>query len=180
MTALAEVTAFKDSLSLVHPTAPTAIATQSLLYQQKNLPTAQLSACMQSLRELALASQNETDLVLTSQKLAAKAAKEPQLYHWCFYSHIAALDQRLRTSRTVPLRDLAQDFVTTMSELWLLAKALEQCLSEREYFSYLRQRYVTLSQQNFGRNLGVIGPALDLPPPPEPPSQKPAGLFLGD
>lgn len=160
-----------------HPKEATAWATQVLLLAHRQPDPKLVSNCFDQAEALVADAGNEEALLAAKQLLIDNVRREQTVFHWCFYQMMHELDQNLRRHE-IDFRGLGASFLEGMKKLWLLAEALDETTEHQQYFEYLRERYIQISKDVFGRSVGVIGSPLNgrMGPPrlPDPDKAKPA------
>lgn len=151
----------KDSENdLSHPDKPTAWDTQTLLLRQNNRFSGEITKCQAELAEASELATNEESLINAKNTLIPIVEKNISPYHWCFYAMMRDLDTILDAT-TFTINQKADIFQKDIKKLWILARVLVTITNDDEYFDYLRQRYIDLSTQIFGRQIEVVGNSLD-------------------
>ncbi len=111
---------------------------------------------MTEARTIAEDAASQQDMLTAQYELATVSAKDPRLFHFCFYKLASALDERL--ARGGPLfDDLADEFFRGMRTLWILARAMDEHSGRGRYFRYVQARYLQISREIFGRAMEVVG-----------------------
>lgn len=164
--------------TLPHPEKATAWATRNLIATHPQPSNEKVAQCMDDLAKIAADAGNPQDMLQAQVQAANLAAADVGLYHYCFYQLMVRLDERLERGGPL-MADVATVFFDTMRALWILARGLDVATGRERYFPYLRERYVQLSKQHFGRDVEVVGPPMGIIRPGDQyPSQvkgKPAG-----
>jgi hypothetical protein len=143
---------FYEGPKLVHPAKPTAYATRVLL-TTANLPLAtDLAKCADEMQAIANKASSKDLLAQAQMSLMNPVSANPTLYHFCFYSMMMELDQKLELGGPI-MTDLADQFFAGFRALWILGRTLDASSGTSAYFDYLRKRYVQISKDYFGRNL---------------------------
>lgn len=145
--------------SLRHPQEATAWHTRVLVTTTEPPPSAKVSACIEELRAIALDASNQDAMIEAEGTLTKVVAKDPALYHFCFYQMAMLLDERL-DGRASLFEDLAPAFFDGMRGLWIFARSLDRHSGGTRYFDYLKKRYVQISKEVFGRELQFVAPPL--------------------
>lgn len=143
-----------------HPKHASAWETQALLLAHKQPDLENIANCQSDISLIAADANNERAILSAKKNILVKIEKNAEIYHWCFYSMMRGLDAEIDKTEFT-MKERVQLFLEKMRQLWILARALDQFHGENQYFSYLRQRYVQISQNSFGRVLNVIGNSLD-------------------
>jgi hypothetical protein len=146
------------------------------LVMDSQLPSQQdLAQCQDEIRLLAKNTLNDRDLINHQQELVQAAGQARQLYHWCFYQSLDELYHQLEMdAMDQTYKAQVEQFHRDMKALWILAISLDQLFKKSQYFPYLRQAYIKLSQRLFARDLETISDPLGNPQL-QPKPQKPAG-----
>lgn len=139
-----------------HPTEATAWDTRKLLLSSKLPSVDLLNSCQEELRSLASDAGSQEDLLRLEKNLRSAAARNPELYHWCFYRIATLIDWSLEKDEGILPRDKMPRFFTRMKGLWALARALDNLYGTKLYFSYIQIRYMQISKDYFGRPLEVF------------------------
>ena len=148
---------------VAHPKKPTAWHTRMLLLRHENLDASHLKKCQDELGELIQSTNTQQGFLEARLSILPAVQASPGPYHWCFYHTMRELDFALEKAN-MPLTKKATVFFREMKKLWILGRALDTSneISEADlYFDYLRQRYVDISTQIFGRTIEVVGDSLD-------------------
>jgi len=111
-----------------------------------------LTKCTDEIKAIAKTSSNKELLAQAQLSLMKTVASNPTLYHYCFYSVMMELDQKLDEGGPM-MTDLADQFFAGFRALWILGRTLDASSGTGEYFTYLRKRYVQISKDYFGRDL---------------------------
>lgn len=143
---------FYEGPKLTHPTKPTAYATRILLTTSNLPPASDLAKCADEMKAVAKAATNNDLLVQSQMSLMNAVSASPTLYHYCFYTMMMELDQKLEEGGPI-MTDLADQFFAGFRALWILSRTLDAYTGSGLYFEYLRKRYVQISKDYFGRNL---------------------------
>lgn len=150
-----------------HPKHATASDTRTFLTTSPQPSVEKIAECIEQVTTLANEAGNQDDMVTAPEALKALVAIDTTLYHFCFYQLVNRLDERLAIGGPL-MGELATVFFDTMKALWIMARALDRVTGQDRYFTYLRARYVQMSQDYFGRDVQVVAPPLGRPRPPEP------------
>ncbi len=173
-------TAESTAALLPHPAVANAAATRQLVIGQTTLAEEDLSKCRQESIASAQQALSKESLLEAIQLTKASVSQNPSFFHWCFYNSAQKLDwdleERLAGSAMIQRVDL---FSHSMKAMFILARALDEHFGQEDYFIFLRQRYISISQEHFARNLREIGPPLGKPKWIQPPKkhEKPAQTF---
>jgi hypothetical protein len=140
-----------------HPKKADAWHTRKAIMTHRQPSPELVMACKETVESLTANASNLQALTEAAKALEQKVAKGKNQYHWCFYQLMTDLDLRLERDSPL-LTDKKEAFLSRMRALVPLAKALDRNLStaKRDYSSYLRQRYIEISQNQFGRAVEVI------------------------
>jgi hypothetical protein len=143
---------FYEGPKLIHPAKATAYATRVLLTTANLPPASELAKCADEIKAIAKASSNNELLAQAQMSLMKTVASNPTLYHYCFYTVMMELDQKLDEGGPL-MTNLADQFFAGFRALWILGRTLDAASGTGEYFGYLRKRYVQMSKDYFGRDL---------------------------
>jgi hypothetical protein len=138
-----------------HPKEPTAWFTRRLLMTSSQPSARRINECRERVEAALKDAPNLRALTEVSVSLENTVITAPNLYHWCFYQMMVDLDMRLDSDAPL-MTDKAEIFLSRMRSLWAMAKALDQTMPDGGYMTYLRVRYVDISQNVFGRNLDAM------------------------
>jgi hypothetical protein len=147
----------KSAIAKLHPKKQDAWHTRKLLMQFEQPSPQKIIACKDFSENLALNANNLRALNEASETLSEKVERNMLEYHWCFYQLMADLD--LYLERDTPLLTEKKDFFLKRSKvLWVISEALDQNVDgpKTPYGDYLRNRYIAISQNIFGRNLEIV------------------------
>lgn len=144
---------------LPHPRKATAWDTRVLISTTPQPPAAKVRGCIDEMRTAASEAQDQQAMLAAETQLAPIVAKDPQLFHYCFFQMAVALDDRL-ARQTALFDDLAPEFLAGMRSLWIFARAMDQGSGRTRYFDYLKGRYVQISKELFGRELTPVAPPM--------------------
>lgn len=157
-------------ISTAHPKDFEPWSLKSLLMTEKKPEEAQLMECRKELLALSQSLLNPSDLLSSQQKLMPEVSQNRSLYHWCFYYSMMIIDSKLKDDALgMSLTEKIRNFHQEMKALWIVATTLSQITNNPQYFKYLRQRYVKISEDHFARQLNHSPHSLEAIP------QKPAG-----
>lgn len=138
-----------------HPRSDTKWETNILILTNNTPAKNILTQCASEIQAQTEQALSEYAIQASLQKIKAEIATKPELFHWCFYYIVNKLDYKLdqfglshETKITIFYKDMAS--------LWVLAKALDAARKVDFYFHYLRNRYIEISEQIFGRPLEVV------------------------
>ena len=127
-----------------------------MLLAQPQPPTTQISSCIEQINSIGENAQSQEEMVISRNQLVPLVESNQFLYHFCFFTIMAQVDQKLLEGGPV-MTQQAPMFLAAMRSLWILASSLDSVDEERKYFSYLKKRYIQLSEEIFGRQLETIG-----------------------
>jgi hypothetical protein len=150
-----------------HPRSATAWETKVLILTGR-LPTSQeLNDCEAEITALTKDATNDVGILQVEEALQKTVTTNVRLYHWCFYWMARNLDVRT-DAFGLGIDERSLVFFQGMRSLWALSRALDQVRQIEVYFQYLRNRYMDMSAEVFGRPLEVITKPLgDIDGPPE-------------
>ena len=148
------------SIVLSHPETPDAFGTQALILASEQPQPEQIDRCKVYLTSLAGVIDDDASLLSSKEKLSQDISKEIPTYHWCYYQMVRNLDVDM-TSSQFSFDQKGEKFFVGMKILWLLAKSLEEVTQDFRYFNYLKERYVQLNHDIFGRSMSSVAPSLD-------------------
>ena len=146
--------------NLPHPQTANEFATRIYVSTVPQQPPEKIAECIEQIAAIGKESANQDDMqkaVVTTQTLFAQNLP---LYHNCFYQLAARLDNRLAQGGPL-VSELSREFFETTQALWIMAKALDKISGKKHYYSYLKQRYVQISKDVFGRHVAPLGDAFD-------------------
>ena len=146
--------------NLTHPQTANEYATRIYVSTVPQQPAEKIAECIEQITAIGKESANQDDMktaVIATQSLFAQNLP---LYHNCFYQLAARLDNRLAQGGPL-VSELAHEFFETTQAMWIMAKALDRVTGKKAYYSYLKQRYVQISQDVFGRHVAPLGDAFD-------------------
>lgn len=146
--------------NLSHPEKPDPLATERLLLMVEQPHPGDVDRCLERVHNLSEVVNSDRALLAAKEAFTLEVLDDIFVYHWCFYQKMRTLDRNL-TSFSVPYEEKGALFFETMKALWLLAQALDEVATDKRYFSYLRERYVQISREIFGRPVEIVAPALD-------------------
>ncbi len=149
-----------DELSLSHPEKADAWSTHKLIVENKQPRQGEIDECEARVTKTSASARNDQDLLAAKSHLGKAVSQGVALYHWCFYQTVRTLDQKLADSE-FSLDQKGEEFFQKMKGLWLLAKALELATGDQHYFIYLRDRYIQLNRDIFGRSMESMAPPID-------------------
>ncbi len=162
---------------LPHPRTANAWETKSLILTATIPNPKSLDECEAEVRALGRQATNEIQILQTEATVEKLITPNPKFYHWCFYWMSHNLYLRLETA------NLSNDqrsslFFEGMRSLWPLARGLDRVREVDSYFRYLRNRYLDISAEIFGRPLEIVTEPLgdDDSPRPNFNPNKAAGL----
>ena len=145
------------------PKEATAWETRKLLVTSK-LPSIELlNNCQEELRALASDAGSQDDMLRLQKNIRLAAARNPELYHWCFYRTATLIDWSLERDEGILPREKMPRLFARFKALWALGLALDSIYGTKRYFSYIRIRYIQISRDYFGRPLEVITTPLGQP-----------------
>jgi hypothetical protein len=147
-----------EALGPPHPQKITAYHTRILIDTVAQPKAEDVRRCIETLSALTKEATNEDDLLILPQQLDGPIKDNPHLYHFCFYQVVARLDQRLDEGGPL-IEELSDIFLETMKGLWMLATALDLnygYTDSGKYLFYLKNRYMQMSKDYFGRALTTI------------------------
>ncbi|MCX6127172.1 MAG: hypothetical protein NTV34_20815 [Proteobacteria bacterium] len=144
---------------LAHPAKPDAWHTRKAIMMYAQPSPELILECKEMAENQAAVASNLRALSEASITLEGRAAQNRRQYHWCFYQLVTDLDLRLERESPL-LTEKSEYFLARMKVLWVLAKALDssQGTAKARYSTYLRSRYIEISQNQFGRNIEVMDP----------------------
>jgi hypothetical protein len=142
-----------------HPAVATAWYTRALVSTAKLPETEFVASCREDIHAIGAASLNHDAMVEAEKQIKTLIQGKLEAYHWCFYVSMLHLDLLLATSRE-QIDAVAGKFLSNMRDMWILARALDRERGGTKYFTYLKSRYIQLSQDFFGRPLKSIGPPI--------------------
>jgi hypothetical protein len=146
--------------SLKHPQTANEYATRVYVSTVTDQSPEKISECIEQITAISKESSNQDDMqkaVLSTQSLFNQNLP---LYHACFYQLAARLDNRLAQGGPL-LSELSREFFETTHAMWIMAKALDRVVGKKNYYSYLKQRYVQISRDVFGRSVAPLGDGFD-------------------
>jgi len=150
---------FIDEHGLSHPKKATAWQTRKMLMMSELPPPDRLRGCKTDVDAISQESRNKDDVIKATRTMKILVEQDPKFYHWCFYTYVTLVDQRLDSQGTT-FDERSQFFIHSMRGLWILGRTLDAEWESDLYFRYLRARYVQLSRDYFGRNLEVLSDPL--------------------
>jgi hypothetical protein len=147
----------KQQLSIAFPSAATKWEIRKALMIHAQPTPQAINECQDTLQSTA--AQADSLRAMTEATFAIKSIVQNNkiTYHWCYFQILSNLDQRLELETTT-FAERKELFLTRMRELWILSRALDASKKNRNayYTTFLRKRYVLISQHEFGRNLEVM------------------------
>lgn len=141
------------------PEKPTAWHTRTLVATRPQPAPDRVFGCIEKVAAIAKEAGNQQAMLEAQAQTANLAAADAELYHYCFLQMMVKLDDRIVSGGAL-MTDRAGAFLDGMKALWILARGLDVAQGRSRYFEYLRARYVQLSQDHFGRDIEVVGPAM--------------------
>lgn len=149
----------KLNLKITHPKKPDAWSTRKSIMVNAQPAPGDILECKETAESVALNATNLRSLDEGALSLTGKVSGSPVVYHWCFYQLMTDLDLRLERDSPL-LTEKSEAFLSRMKVLWVLATALDDSTDKRakNYSSYLRTRYIEISQTHFGRTIEVMDP----------------------
>lgn len=141
---------------LPFPKKPTRHSTRVMLLAQPQPPSSQINGCIEQINSIGQNSQSQEEMIISRNQLVPLVESNLFLYHFCFFTLVAQLDQKLAEGGPV-MTQQAPLFLETMRSLWIIASALDNVEEDEKYFTYLKKRYLQLSEEVFGRQLETIG-----------------------
>ncbi|MBP9708722.1 MAG: hypothetical protein KBD78_13875 [Oligoflexales bacterium] len=146
---------FVQNGSLRHPEEITEDATTLLLLTEDQPSDPELQKCESMLKSIAEKIFSYKGLDKAEQDLSELVGENPPLYHWCFYQLMSQLDIKLK-SPVVDIQEKSKTFASSMKELWILAKTMGEESESNIYCIYLRNRYLQINLDYFGRRLEIV------------------------
>ncbi|MBI2602867.1 MAG: hypothetical protein HYW48_07420 [Deltaproteobacteria bacterium] len=146
--------------NLSHPETSDALSTERLLLMVEQPHPGDIDRCLERIHNLTEVVNNDRALLAAKEAFTLEVLEDIFVYHWCFYQKMRTLDRDL-TSFSVSYEEKGARFFESMKTLWLLAQALDEVAVNKRYFSYLRERYVQISRDIFGRPVDIVAPPLD-------------------
>ena len=145
---------------LTHPQAANEFATRIFVSTATQHPPEKITECIEQITAISKDSSNQDDMVKAIGTTQSLFAQNLPLYHSCFYQIAARLDNRLAQGGPL-ISELSKEFFETTHAMWIMAKALDRVTGQKAYYSYLKQRYVQISQDVFGRHVAPLGDGFD-------------------
>lgn len=146
---------FVQNGNLRHPEEISEDATTLLLLTEDQPSDPELQKCESMLKSIAEKIFSYKGLEKAEQDLSELVTENPPLYHWCFYQLMSQLDIKLK-SPVVDIQEKSKTFASSMKELWILAKIMGEESESNIYCIYLRNRYLQINLDYFGRRLEVV------------------------
>ena len=149
----------EQKLTLAHPKKPDAWNTRKLLMLYPQPAPARILECKETVESLTANTKNLRDLDEAALSIGTKVQQNKAQYHWCFYQLMTDLDLKLERDGPM-MTEKSELFLGRMKTLWVIAKSLDAGNSSQSsvYNNYLRQRYMEISQHEFGRPTEVVDP----------------------
>jgi hypothetical protein len=155
-----ENTSAEDATDLPHPQAANEFATRIFVSTTTQHPQEKINECIEQVSAIGRDSFNQDDMVKAVFSSQAIFAQNLPLYHSCFYQLSARLDNRLAQGGPL-VTELSGEFFETIQAMWIMAKALDRVTGKKVYYTYLKQRYVQISRDVFGRQVAPLGDGFD-------------------
>jgi len=149
-----------DPQNLRHPQAANEYATRVFVSTVTQQPPEKIEECIEQISVIGKESANQDDMLKAVTSSQPLFAQNLPLYHACFYQLAARLDNRLAQGGPL-VTELAREFFETTQAMWIMAKALDKIVGKKNYYSYLKQRYIQISRDIFGRDVSPLGDAFD-------------------
>lgn len=144
-----------------HPKNTSAWNTRALVMTHPLPSQDKLNACSSQLQVVAENVINQDQLLSSEQQILYEIKQNLDVYHWCFYSEMMTIDQKLRNDNMdMRFDEKNQYFLGAMKAMWILSRALDQASSEEQYFKFLQKRYIQMSNEFFARDVDILGPPL--------------------
>ena len=144
-----------------HPKNASAWNTRALVMTHPLPAQDKLNACSSQLQVVTENVLNQDQLLSSEQQILYEIKQSLDVYHWCFYSEMMKIDQKLRNDNMdMRFDEKNQYFLGAMKAMWILARALDQASNEEQYFKFLQKRYIQMSNEFFARDVDVLGPPL--------------------
>ncbi len=160
----------KDEYPTLHPKDLKPWSLKSLLMTEKKPEEVRLVECRKEMLAISKSLINTADLLSSQGKIFPEINQNQKLYHWCFYYGMMIVDSKLKSDALgTTLSQKIHNFHQEMKALWILATTLSKATNDPQYFNYLRQRYIKISEDHFARRLNIGQEALGET------SRKPAG-----
>lgn len=149
----------EQKLAIAHPKKPDAWNTRKLIMTYPQPSPTRILECKETIESLAANTKNLRDLDEAALSIGTKVQQNKSQYHWCFYQLMTDLDLKLERDGPM-MTEKSQLFLDRMRTLWVLAKSLDTSNANQAtaYNNYLRQRYMDISQHQFGRPVEVVDP----------------------
>ena len=145
----------EKSIKIQQPSKADAWHTRKLIMTFPQPDPQRIMECKEAAESATGHADNLRELNEATTAISAKISANTATYHWCFYQLMADLDIRLERDSPL-LKEKADSFLSRMRTLWVIAKGLDEVRHTSSYNSYLRARYVEISQHVFGRNVENI------------------------
>ncbi len=146
--------------NLTHPQTANEFATRIYVSTIPQQPSEKIVECIEQITAIGKESANQDDMQKAVFSTQSLFAQNLPLYHNCFYQLAARLDNRLAQGGPL-VSELAHEFFETTQAMWIMAKALDRVTGKKAYYSYLKQRYIQISRDVFGRNVAPLGDGFD-------------------
>jgi hypothetical protein len=146
--------------NLPHPQAANEFATRIFVSTAAQHPQEKINECIEQVSAIGRDSFNQDDMVKAVASSQALFTQNFPLYHNCFYRLAANLDNRLAQGGPL-VTELSGEFFETIQAMWIMAKALDKVSGKKVYYPYLKQRYVQISRDVFGRQVAPLADGFD-------------------
>lgn len=143
--------------SSLHPKHPRGWDTHVLIMDHKEEIKVTIDSCNEKLTSINLFDIDKNDIDQQVNHFVKIIEKSPLDYHWCFYLLHLELDKQIEDQNKT-IHDKSLIFQKETSRLFFLAKGLDAFGKNNQttYVDYLRERYISLSKNVFGRRLDFI------------------------
>ena len=146
-----------------------------------------LDTCRSQILSITESALNAASMVTAQKNTYFEIRQDQDLYHWCFFNAVFLLDEKLTYDNMKMSYEVKnRHFLTEMKMLWVLARALDELADSKDYFFYIRKRYVGMSREYFARDVDVLVPPFGRyykayeKPIPKVDEKKPAASFEED
>lgn len=148
----------EQKMTLAHPKVADAWYTRKLIMVYPQPSPSRIIECKETVESATANSKNLRDMDETALAMGTKVAQNKAQYHWCFYQLMTDLDLKLERDGSM-MTEKSEMFLSRMRTLWVIAKALDSSTNQQTvYNTYLRKRYMDISQHHFGRPVEIVDP----------------------